>query len=345
MTNLFRKAALTILCIAGCTVLAQEPGTPPPDSNDQPVTTLRSNVNVVNLLFNVRDKHKGLVAGLTKDDFEVYEDGKQQTIKYFSANTEEPLTLGILIDTSGSQIRMLPMEQEVGANFLAEILRPKDLAFVINFDVDVSLVQDFTNSTHQLRRALNRVKINTGLSPVGSPGGPPIAQGPIPDAANPRGTLLYDAVYLAGDEKLKNEAGRKALILLTDGEDQGSRLKLRDAIEAAQRSDAIVYVLMIADREFYGGMGYSGDSDMKKLAEQTGGRVIDAGTNQKKMKEAFDQISAEMRSQYSIGYTPTNNAMDGSFRKIQVKTRNKDLKVQVRSGYYAPKANEQSNAR
>ena len=134
----------------------------------------------------------------------------------------------------------------------------------------------------------------------------------------------------------RSEVGRKAMILLTDGEDQGSRTKIRDAIEAAQKADTMVYVLLIADRGFYGGLGYSGDRDMKKLCQETGGRVIEVGNKQDKLKQAFDQVAAELRSQYSIGYTPTNNKRDGSYRKVEVKTDDKDYRVQARAGYYAP---------
>jgi VWFA-related protein len=148
--------------------------------------------------------------------------------------------------------------------------------------------------------------------------------------------LLYDAVYLASNEKLASEVGRKAMILLTDGEDQGSRSRIRDAIEAAQRADAMVYVLLIADRGFYGGFGYSGDRDMKKLCQETGGRVIEVGNKQDKLKQAFDQLAAELRSQYSIGYTPTNNTRDGTYRKVEVKAKGGDYRVQARAGYYAP---------
>ena len=147
--------------------------------------------------------------------------------------------------------------------------------------------------------------------------------------------MLYDAIYLASDEKLKNEVGRKAMIIFTDGEDQGSRLKIRDAVEAAQKADAICYVILIADRGFYGGVGYSGDSEMRKLAEETGGRVIVVGNKQEKLKAAFDQIQNELRSQYNIGYTPTNPKLDGTYRKIQIKTGEQNYRVQVRQGYYA----------
>jgi len=303
---------------------------------DETATTLKVNVEVVQLFFNVKDKHGALIPNLNKDNFDVLEDGKAQSIKYFKAESDLPLTLGILIDTSGSQQRVLGMEQEVGASFLENILRPKDEAFVISFDVDINLLQDFTNSVSRLRRALNETKINNGgVSCSGGPIGP---QGPIPcPSTGPRGTALYDAVYLASHDELGHEVGRKAMVLLTDGQDEGSRLKIKDAIEAAQKADAICYVLLIADRGFYGfgGMGYSGDAEMKKLTQETGGRVIDVGNKPDKLRKAFDEISEELRSQYNIGYTPTNNVRDGSFRKVEIKSKPTEYKIQARSGYYA----------
>jgi VWFA-related protein len=301
---------------------------------DQSVSTLKVNVNVVQLFFNVKDKHNGLIPNLTKSDFDLVEDGKPQTIKYFTAESNLPLTLGILIDSSGSQQRVLDMEKEVGGQFLNEILRPKDLAFVISFDVNVELLQDYTNSSHDLRAGLNKARINTGGGSCG--GVPGIGGGPVPCAGSPKGTLLYDGVYLAGHDELANQVGRKAMIILTDGEDQGSQLNIRDAIEAAQKADSIVYVLLIADRGFYGVFGgYSGDSAMKKLAGETGGRVIEVGNKYEKLKAAFDQIAQELRSQYNIGYTPTNNKLDGSFRRVDIHPKNKDYKIQARNGYYA----------
>ena len=173
------------------------------------------------------------------------------------------------------------------------------------------------------------MQINAGVG-----GGPPgLGGGPVP--TTPRGTLLYDAIYLGADEKLKNEVGRKAMIIFTDGEDEGSRLRIQDAVEAAQKADTICYVILIADRGFYGGFGYSGDSDMQKLAQATGGRVIEVGNKQDKLKQAFDQIQSELRSQYNIGYSPTNNKLDGTYRKIQVKAKGGEYKVQARQGYYA----------
>ena len=305
----------------------------PPEEQNQSVSTLKVNVNVVQLFFNVKDKKGALIPSLTKSDFQILEDSKPQTIKYFTAESDLPLTLGILIDSSGSQQRVLEMEKQVGANFMSEILRPKDLAFVISFDVDSNLLQDFTNSTRRLRDALNTARINAPPSSCG--GLPGAGGGPLPCSSNPKGTVLYDTVYLAAHDQLAQQVGRKAMILLTDGEDQGSQLKINDAIEAAQKSDSICYVLLIADRGFYGFGGYSGDREMKKLASETGGRVIDVGNKSDKLKEAFDQIAHELRSQYNVGYTPTNPALDGTFRKVEIHTNEKDYKIQARSGYYA----------
>src|SRR5271155_1189453 len=305
---------------------AQNPG------DEGPAETLKLNVNVVGLFFNVKDKHGALMPNLGKDDFEVFEDGKPQTIKYFAAESNLPLTLGILIDSSGSQLRVLDMEKEVGGAFLRQILTDKDEAYVIDFNVDASLVQDYTRDVHRLQAALNKVRINTGFTtgPIPGAGG-----GPVPTAPA-RGTVLYDAVYLSAHDMLAKEVGRKAMILLTDGEDEGSQLKIRDAIEAAQKADAIVYVLLCADRGFYGSvqLGYSGEGEMRKLTEATGGRVINVGNKFDKLREAFDQIAAELRSQYNLGYTSTNTALDGGYRKLEIKNK-QGYKVQSRAGYYA----------
>lgn len=296
-------------------------------AEDKPAATFKANVDIVNLLFNTKDKSGHLMPNLLKDDFQVFEDGKAQTIKYFKAESDLPLTIGILLDTSYSMDRVLPIEKEVGAQFLQRMLRPTDEAFLISFDVNVDLLQDFTNNGRDIRKGMDAAKINAGGGAGGLPG---IGQGPVP-ISNPKGTLLYDAVYLATHDKLRSEVGRKALILLTDGEDQGSQLKLPDALEAAQKSDAIIYVLLISDSGVAFG---TGGGLMKKLCEETGGRVIHVGNNQDKLQKAFDQISEELRSQYSIGYTPTNDKHDGTFRKVEIKTK-EGFKVQTRKGYYA----------
>jgi VWFA-related protein len=305
------------------------------DQEQEPVTTLRRDVNVVNLFFNVKDKHSALIPDLTKADFELYEDGKPQTVKYFSKETDLPLTLGMMIDTSPSQQRVLPMEQDAGAEFLHDVLRPKDLAFLLSFDVEVDLLRDLTNNYKDIEHAMAKTRINAGGGSRSSI--PGIGQGPIPGIGNPKGTLLYDAVYLASREVLSHEVGRKAMIILTDGQDQGSNTRLTEAIEIAQKADAIVYVILCADRGFYGG-GYYGDREMRKLTEETGGRVIDAGNHPEKMRDAFAQLANELRNQYAIGYTPTNQTKDGSFRKVEIRVpKVKDAKIQARKGYYAPR--------
>jgi VWFA-related protein len=306
--------------------------------DDKPAETLKLNVNVVGLFFNVKDKHGALMPNLTKDDFEVFEDGKQQTIKYFAAESNLPLTLGILIDSSGSQLRVLDMEKEVGGAFLRQILTDKDEAYVMDFNIDAELIQDYTRDVHRLQAALNKVKINSGVTMPTLPGA---GGGPVPSAQSP-GTVLYDAVYLSAHDMLAKEVGRKAMVLLTDGEDEGSRLKIKDAMEAAQKADAIVYVLLCADRGGYYslGMGYSGESEMRKLTEATGGRVINVGNKFDKLKEAFDQVAAELRSQYNLGYTPTNTKQDGSYRKLEIKSK-QNYKIQSRAGYYASARDQQ----
>lgn len=299
--------------------------------DQEPAETLKVNVNVVQLFFNAKDKKGGLIPNLPKDKFEILEDGKPQTIKYFSADSNLPLTLGMLIDSSASQERVLEMEKEVGGSFLSQILREKDLAFVIDFDISVSLLQDFTSNVRRLKAALNSTKINNGGQVSSIPG---MGGGPVPTSGIPRGTLLYDAVYLASHDEMAQQVDRKSMILLTDGEDQGSQYKIKDAIEAAQKADTIVYVLLCADRGFYGFGGYGGDAAMKKLTSESGGRVIEVGNKPEKLKAAFQQISDELRSQYYIGYVPTNPVKDGGFRRVEIRSKD-GYKIQARSGYYA----------
>ena len=300
----------------GQTSPTQQQGEPP---------VFRKNVNLVTVYFNVKDKHGALVPNLTKDAFQLTEEGKPQTIKYFSAESNQPLTLGILIDSSGSMQNMLPEEKIVGSDFLRSVITDKDLAFIISFDISVDLLQDLTSDVHQLSHGLDKAKINVGSG--GGGGVPGIGQGPIP-ISHPKGTLLYDGIFLASDDMLSKQVGRKAIVVMTDGVDQGSREKLKDSIEAAQKADTICYVLLISDPS-YG----SDPHDMSQLAEQTGGRMITVN-NPNKLGDAFRQISNELRSQYSIGYSPTDPRHDGSFRKIEIKA--KDLKIQARKGYYAP---------
>ncbi len=310
---------------------APSPSGPPPHSTapvqeeqNNPLQTLKIGTNLVTLYFSARDK-SGFITDLKKDDCLVAENKLPQTIKNFTQEKNLPLTIGILLDTSGSQENVLPLEQTSGAEFLKDVLTPKDEAFLISFDINVDLLADYTNSPREIKRAIEKARINTGAG-----------TGSVTGNSTPKGTLLFDAVYLAAHDKLRQEAGRKVLVLLTDGGDQGSQETLKTATEAAQKANAIIYVILIADRGFYGGMsmGYSGDRDMEQLARDTGGRVINVGNNGKKLQEAFDQIQDELRTQYLLSYTPKNLDFDGKFRTINLDCGNK-LKIQTRKGYYA----------
>ncbi|MDP9038493.1 MAG: VWA domain-containing protein [Acidobacteriota bacterium] len=330
-----RLAALAVLLFTPAPYVceAQEapsPSGPPPASSAAPppesssVETLNVRVNLVNLYMSVRDK-QGFITNLRKEDCSVTEDKVPQTIKNFTQEKNLPLTIGMLLDTSGSQQNVLPLEQQSGATFLKEVLTSKDEAFLISFDINVDLLSDYTNRPGELKRAMDKATINTGAG-----------TGSVTGNATPRGTLLYDAVFLAASEKLRSEAGRKILVLLTDGGDQGSQETLKTATEAAQKANAIIYVILIADRGFYSGfgMGYSGDRDMERLATDTGGRVISVGNNGKRLEDAFHQIQDELRTQYLLSYTPTNKKADGTYRKLDIAC-GKNYKVQSRKGYYA----------
>ena len=334
---------LALLLAAASALHAQEapsPDGPPPPSKAAPqqerhsdAETLKLNVNLVDVYFSARDKN-GFVAGLGKEDCQLYEDNKQQVIKNLTQEKNLPLTIGILLDTSGSQQRVLPLEQESGARFLKEVLTPKDEAFLISFDVNVDLLADYTNSPRELTRAINKASINTASSSAGIPG---IGGGPLP-TNNPRGTLLYDAVYLAANDKLQAQTGRKIIVMLTDGGDQGSQETLKTAAEAAQKANTIIYVILIAD----GAFGGFGASQMSDLAKQTGGRVINVGHDGRKLEDAFDQIQDELRTQYLVSYTPTAKDADGKFRKVEIDC-GKGVTVQARKGYYAIPGDENSN--
>jgi VWFA-related protein len=344
MNMRFGVAALLLglpaLVPAGWAQLAPSPDAPPvstaPDTTpiEEPMATLKMNVNLVDVLFTVKDKSGSLVPHLNKDDCTISEDKTPQTLKSFVAESHLPLTLGILLDTSGSQYRVLPLEQEVGGEFLERVLKQKDEAFLLSFDVNVDLLQDYTNNARQLAHAMNRAVINTAGGNGGG-GMPGAGGGTIPTIGDPKGTVLFDAVYQAATSKMNQETGRKAMILLTDGGDEGSSHKITEAIAAAQRSNVILYTILIADRGFYGSFGYHGYSDMKRMTEETGGRLIDVGNDGKKLEAAFQQIEDELRTQYVASYSSTNTKLDGSFRKLSVECHGDGMKVQVRKGYFA----------
>jgi len=283
---------------------------------------LKRTVNLVNLFATVRDKNKRIVGDLKQEDFKVFEDTGEQKLAFFAKEVTLPITLGILIDTSGSEQNRLGAEQEAASRFVERVMKKGDEAMVISFDLDVDLLADFTDDRAQIERAINKARI-------GAVSGGVVTPGTIP--SNGGGTHFYDAVYLACNEKLVTEAGRKALVIITDAQDEGSKLRLEEAIESAQRTDTVVHVLLVHDP------GYSWRPDVaRKLSDETGGRMIEV-SSEKRLNEAFDQISEELRSQYTLGYYPTNTSKDGRFRRVRVETSNKDYKILTRKGYYAPK--------
>jgi VWFA-related protein len=319
-------------------------------------TTFSTDVKVVNVLATVRDKQGKIVANLNKDDFTLEEDERAQTIRYFSRETNLPLTLGLLVDTSMSQRRVLGAERSASYTFLDQVLREdKDMAFVIHFDREVELLRDLTSSRKDLQAALTQLEMPAGDRGGGSPQGSRGRRG--------GGTMLYDAVLLASDELMKKQKGRKAVIVLSDGVDTGSKVSLARAIEAAQRADTLVYAILFADEQAYGRGGMGGGPGMgrhgrygggpyggggrrypqsrpdgkkilQQMAKETGGGFFEVSKKQP-IEQIYDRIQEELRSQYSLGYTPERPDATSGFRKIRVTAKTKGLIVQARDGYYA----------
>ncbi len=300
----------------------------------QDLPSIKVDVDVVSVLASVRDKRGALVPDLEKQDFTILEDGKPQEIKYFTKETDLPLTIGLLVDVSGSQRNLIEVERNAATEFFTQVLRKKDEAFLISFGEESELLQDYTNSPRLLNEGLNRLRVSSGVSGI--------HPGPVPTAGQPRGTVLYDSIYLAATEKLRTEVGRKVIVVITDGVDQGSRLTLNQAVEAAQKADAVIYSIDYYDPSAYnygygitfGGGG--GEGALKKLSDETGGHVYKVDRKHP-LDQVFKELQDEMRSQYAIGYTPANDTKDGSYRKIDIKLAKKDLKAQARKGYYAIK--------
>lgn len=342
----------------------QVASTHPADGTDpDAMTTVSVNVKVVNVLATVHDKHGKVMSDLTRDDFVLTEDGKPQTIRYFTRDTNLPLTLGLLVDTSLSQRRVLEEERGASLTFLKEMVREeKDKAFIIHFDKDVELLEDLTSSQQKLESAVNDLHTPHSPPPPRNPG-----NGPMHNPA--AGTLLYDAVFLASDELMKKQQGRKAVIILSDGVDFGSKETLDYAIESAQRADTVVYSILFADDDAYnnpmqnrGGFGFpgmggpmgrgrmggpgpgggrrypqqrpDGKKVLERVAEETGGRFYQV-SKKDSIEQIFGQIAEELRNQYNIGYTPQRNgASEPGYHKIQLTAKKKDLAVQARDGYY-----------
>jgi VWFA-related protein len=346
-------------------------------------TTMSVTVKVVNVPATVRDKHGKIISNLGKDDFVLEEDGRPQTIRYFAHDTDLPLTLGLLVDTSMSQRRVLEDERHASYVFLDQMLRqPKDVAFVIHFDHEVELLQDLTSNREKLESALQALQVsqsnssnqngnqggnNGGSNGGGNSGGYPGSGYPGGRGGGRRnnsgggfrgaGTLLYDASYLASDELMKKQQGRKALIILSDGDDRGSKYGLETAIETAQKADTVVYAILFKDDEsnnrgFNGGFGGGGMGrrgggqrfpqesrpDGKKILEriskETGGRLFEVSKKQP-IDKIYESIAEDLRNQYNLGYTPDPPGAEGSFHKIILKAKEKDMTVQARDGYYS----------
>jgi len=314
-----------------------------------------ASVNVVNVLATVRDKQGKIVHDLTQDEFTIQEDGRPQAIRYFSQQSDLPLILGLLIDTSGSQTRVLDRERDASREFFEHILREdKDKAFLIHFDREVELLQDLTSSRKDLEAALKEVErpqLNR-RTPSGGGDGSPQRRG------QGGGTAMYDAIFLAADELLKKQQGRKAVVLLSDGVDRNSKTSIGGAIESAQRADMLVYSIRFADDSNRSPVGFGGqgmgrggrrsggrfpqptadgrnDVDGKKIlqriSEETGGGYFEV-SNKMPLDKIYDQIEEELRSQYSLGYNPDKSG--GGYHKISVSVKRKNLLVRARDGYY-----------
>jgi Ca-activated chloride channel family protein len=279
-------------------------------SQEDDSAVFRTSVDVVNILCTVRRKDR-YVQNLTRNDFEIYEDGTRQQIRYFtleSGENAQPLNIILLVDTSGSVKDKLMFEQDAANAFLEETLRPdKDMAAVVQFDSEINLVQDFTFSLDALKSAI--VDIRAGGA-----------------------TKLYDAIWVSVQELLRHEVGRRVLVILSDGDDTQSVKKDDDAIKAAQDFDAVIFGIGVRGGRFRSNFG-----KLKQFARETGGLFFNSKASIDDLREAFSEINAAIKSQYSIGYVSTNQAHDGSFREIEVRVKGRDLKVSNRKGYYAPK--------
>jgi VWFA-related protein len=284
--------------------------------------TFSTEVRVVNVLATVRNKTGALVGNLTKDDFALAEDGRPQTIRYFQHESNLPLILGLMIDTSGSQVKVLDQERAASLRFLDRVFRDNiDHAFLMQFDTSVQLRQPLTGSIRKLDDAMAFVDSETMRQLRMQGGG---------------GTLLYDAVARAANQVMKKETGRKALILLTDGVDFGSEASLDDAIEAAQRADLLVYSILYSDSGAYGifGAGHDGRRVLQRMCDDSGGSFFEV-SKKLSIDDIFAILEEELRNQYSIGYESDKPVELSEFRAIGLTARQKGLIVRARKRYWA----------
>jgi len=307
----------------------------PQDSDE----VIRVDTNLTNIFFTAADKNKRFITDLKAEDIRVLEDGEQQDIFTFQQNIDLPLSLAILIDTSASEERTLPDEKEAARAFLENVLRAsKDEAAVLSFTGETTLEQGFSGNIERLRRAIDRVEF---IPPSGYVGGGVVVNGTPPISGTNQSlagsTAIWDAVWATSEELLSTSAEhtRRAIILLTDGVDTSSRLKMHEAIDRAQKADALIYAIGIGDRYSFN----VNEGDLRKIAEKTGGRAY-FPKHERDLRDAFAQIQRDLREQYLVAYSPRNKARDGSYRRIQIEIVNpalkqRDLKLNYRAGYFA----------
>jgi VWFA-related protein len=279
-------------------------------------------VKVVNVLATVRNKTGSLIGNLSQDDFSLLEDGRPQTIRYFARESDLPLTLGLMMDTSGSQRRVLDAERGASLRFLDRVFREnRDHVFIMQFDSIIQIPQALTSSIRKLDDAMAYVDSETMNQLRIQHGG---------------GTLLYDAVVRACEEVMKKQTGRKALIVLSDGVDFGSEVTLKDAVESAQRNDTLIYSILYSDPGAYGifGAGNDGKRVLQHLSDDSGGSFFEVSKKQT-VEKMFDILQEELRNQYSLGYVSDKPATISEFRAIQLTLKQKGLVVQSRHRYWA----------
>jgi VWFA-related protein len=323
-------SGLLALTLASATLLASpiNQSAAPTPRQDQPI---RVGVPLVNLYATVLDKKKSIVPNLDQNNFRIFEDNVEQKISFFSREKTLPLAIGLLIDTSGSEANMIGAEQQAASEFLHRILHADDKAFVIAFDSGTAVLSDWTSDVPTLERAIRHASIgsggaanrnrSTGQFPRSGRGGGRFGGG--------GGTHLYDAIDLASHNLMPSQTARRVLIVLTDATDHGSSVTVDAAVESAQHADTLIQMLVV-----YGRKRDANFNVAKNLAENTGGHAIDV-YNAQRLQAAFDEISEELRTEYSLGYYPTNAKPDGTFRQLRLDITNKNYKAQTRKGYYA----------
>ena len=322
----------------GETQQATPTATPKEEVPQESDEVVRVETNLTNIFFTAADKNKRFIGTLKKEDIRILEDDQPQEIFTFQRNVDIPLSTAILIDCSASEERTLPDEKAAARSFLEAVLRPgKDEAAIVSFTGEVTLEQGFTGNIERLRRAIDRVEF---VPPSGYIGGGVVVGGtpPISDTnqALAASTAIWDAVWATSNELLQDSAEntRRAIILLSDGEDTISQVKMHEAIERAQKADALIYTIGIGDSYQFG----VNEGALRKLAEHTGGRAY-FPRNEGELRDAFTQIQRDLREQYLVAYAPSNKARDGSYRRIQIELLNPDqrkqLKLNHRTGYFA----------